>query len=76
MDTKDTRLTSNLHGHAKLCWGTEVISAAGDAKNANEVRTKICPGFLRDGSITAAFERKGKGKVSYSHRPHTRQETK
>ena len=28
------------------------------------------------GSIAAAFERKGKGKVSYSHRQHTRTETR
>ena len=32
---------------------------------------------MRDGSITAAFERKkGDGKVTYSHRPHTRAETR
>jgi hypothetical protein len=28
------------------------------------------------GSITAAFKRKGKGKVTYSHRQHTKMETK
>ena len=28
------------------------------------------------GSITAAFERKGKGKVTYSHRQHMKTETK
>ena len=30
---------------------------------------------LRDGSITAVFERTGKGKVTYSHRPQTENET-
>lgn len=75
MDTKDAGSTGNLRRHAKLCWGSEVVSAADDARNADEVRTKMCPG-LKDGSITAAFERKGKGKVTYSHHPHTRQETK
>ena len=30
---------------------------------------------LRDGSITAVFERTGNGKVTYSHRPHTENET-
>ena len=30
----------------------------------------------RTGSITAAFERKGKGKITYSHRQHTKMETK
>jgi hypothetical protein len=52
------------------------MSAADDAKDANEVRTKIVAGILRDGSITTPFERKGKGKVMYSHRQHTRAETK
>ena len=28
------------------------------------------------GLITAAFERKGKGKATYSHRQHTKTETK
>ena len=30
---------------------------------------------LCDGSITAAFERVGKDKVTYSHRQHTRKES-
>ncbi|KIM56128.1 hypothetical protein SCLCIDRAFT_133240, partial [Scleroderma citrinum Foug A] len=76
MDTKDAGSTGNLCRHVKSCWGSEVVSAADDARNADEVRTKMCPGFLKDGSITAAFEQKGKGKVTYSHRPHTCQETK
>ena len=76
LDTKDAGSTGNLRRHAKLCWGIDVVSAADDAKNADEVRMSICPGLLRDGSITTAFKRKGKGKVTYSHRQHTRQETK
>jgi hypothetical protein len=28
------------------------------------------------GSITAAFERRGKGKITYSHRQHSKMETK
>ena len=46
LDTKDSRSTSNLHKHAKSCWGNEVVSAADDAKNAEEVRTKIVPNYL------------------------------
>ena len=76
LDTKDSRSTSNLHKHAKSCWGNEVVSAADDAKNAEEVRTKIVPNYLQDGSITAAFEKKGKGNITYSHHQHTRQEMK
>ena len=76
LDTKDSCLTSNLHKHAKLCWGNEVVSAADDAKNAEEVCTKIVSNHLQDGSITAAFEKKGKGNITYSHCQHTHQETK
>ncbi|KAG1878536.1 hypothetical protein C8R48DRAFT_745210 [Suillus tomentosus] len=45
------------------------------AKDANEVHTKFVGSFLCNGSITALFECKGKGKVIYSHRQHTRAET-
>jgi hypothetical protein len=76
LDKKDARSTGNMRKHVKSCWGPEVLTAADDAKDANEVRLKIVPSILRDGSITAAFERKGKGKVTYSHRQHTRHETK
>ena len=76
LDTKDAGSTGNLHRHTRSCWGADVVTAADDARNADEVCTEMRPGLLRDGSITAAFERKGKGKVTYSHRQHTRQETK
>jgi hypothetical protein len=62
--------------HVRSCWGNEVLKAAGQAKNANEAREKIVGSFLRNGSITTSFERNGKGKVTYSHRQHTRAETR
>jgi hypothetical protein len=65
-----------MRKHVRSCWGADVLQAAGEAKNANEVRSKIVGSILRDGSITAAFERKGKGKVTYSHCQHTRAETR
>ncbi|KIK72754.1 hypothetical protein PAXRUDRAFT_179977, partial [Paxillus rubicundulus Ve08.2h10] len=76
LDKKDARSTSNMRKHVKSCWGPEVLMATDDAKDANKVRLKIVPSILRDGSITVAFERKGKGKVTYPHRQHTRLETK
>jgi hypothetical protein len=76
LDKKDARSTGNMRKHVKSCWGESMMSAADDAKDAGEVRTKIVAGILRDGSITTSFERKGKGKVTYSHRQHTRAETK
>jgi hypothetical protein len=76
LNKKDTRSTGNMQKHVGTCWGDEVLQTAYEAKNAEEVRTKIVPSILRNGSITASFERKGKGKVTYSHRQHTRTETK
>ncbi|KAI6039429.1 hypothetical protein EDC04DRAFT_2867974 [Pisolithus marmoratus] len=66
LDTQDTQSTSNMCKHVKSCrgWGPTVLSAADDAKDANEVHTKIIKIF-----------RKGKGKVIYSNQQHTKQET-
>ncbi|KAG0692591.1 hypothetical protein DFH29DRAFT_817383 [Suillus ampliporus] len=75
LDKKDARSTGNMRKHVKSCWGNVVLQAADDAKDASEVRTKIVLGILRNGSITASFERKGKGKVTYSNRQHTCAET-
>ena len=76
LDTKDAGSTGNLRRHAKLCWGTDVVKAADKARNVDNVRTKIRPGLLKDGSITTAFKRKGNGQVTYSHCQHTCQEIK
>ncbi|KAJ8582619.1 hypothetical protein M405DRAFT_846327 [Rhizopogon salebrosus TDB-379] len=47
-----------------VCWGDsdEVLKAADDVKNAKEVRMKIVTSVLCNGSITASFEHKGKGR--------------
>ena len=78
LDTRDAWSTSNLRKHVKSCqcWESEVLSAADRAKDANEVCTKIVKKFMQEGTITSAFERKGKGKVTYSNRQHTRHETR
>jgi hypothetical protein len=76
LDKKDVRSTGNMRKHIKSCWGEEILNAADEAKDANEVRTRIVGSFLKNGTITASFEQKGKGKVTYSHRQHTRAETK
>ncbi|KAF9218356.1 hypothetical protein BS17DRAFT_792926 [Gyrodon lividus] len=75
-DTKDARLTSNLRKHVKVCkgWGKEILEMANQAKNADEAKTKIIGRFLHNGTITAMFERRGKGQVTYSHRQHTHEE--
>ncbi|KAG0703364.1 hypothetical protein DFH29DRAFT_981939 [Suillus ampliporus] len=62
--------------HVRSCWGDDVLQACDEAKNAEEVRTKIITSVLHNGSIMASFEHKGKGKVAYLHRQHTHTETK
>jgi hypothetical protein len=76
LDKKDARSTSNMRKHAKNCWGADVVAAADKALNATEVRNTTVKGALQPGLITAAFERNGRGKVTYSHRQHTRAETR
>jgi hypothetical protein len=74
LDKKDARSTGNMWKHVRACWGKDALVAADNAKDATEARTKIVRGFLRNGSITASFEWKGKGQVTYSHCQHTRAE--
>ncbi|KIK76816.1 hypothetical protein PAXRUDRAFT_168183, partial [Paxillus rubicundulus Ve08.2h10] len=76
LDKKDACSAGNMRKHVKSCWGDEMLEATDTAKDVNEVRVKIVGGVLRNGTMMAAFERKGKGKVVYSHRPHTRAEVK
>jgi hypothetical protein len=76
LDKSDARSTGNLRKHAKSCWGEEAVEAAGTVKNATEARESIVKTLRANGSITTAFEVAGKGRVTYSHRPHTKTETK
>ena len=46
------------------------------ASKSTAAREALKGAELRDGSITAVFEQTGKGKISYSHRTHTEQETR
>lgn len=74
LDKKDMGSTSNLHKHAKICWGEDTVKAATAVKTAEDAREVLAAS--RDGSIAAAFAIKGKGKVTYSHRQHTKAETR
>jgi hypothetical protein len=75
LDTTDRKSTSNLKRHATVCWGAETVDGALEAKvDISSARTTL--DNLKDSSITAAFKRTGKGKVSYSHRQHTKAETR
>ena len=76
LDKRDANSTSNMRKHAKKCWGEDVVAAADNAKTADEVRDITVSGALNVQSITTAFARKGKGKVTYSHRQHTKAESR
>lgn len=77
LDTGDAKSTGNLRRHAKACWGDDAVSAADNTNNLDAARTILAKsGLKRDGSITSAFERIGKEKVSYSHRQYTYTETR
>jgi hypothetical protein len=76
LDTRDSGSTSNMRKHVKSCWGEDALKGADGVKDAKEARELVTKPFLRNGSITAAFERQGKGSVSYSHQQHTKTETR
>jgi hypothetical protein len=69
LDTSDAKSTGNLRKHARICWGAETVAAADETRNVDAAREALKR--VKDGSITEAFERIGKKKVTYSHRQHT-----
>jgi hypothetical protein len=76
LDTGDAKSTGNFRKHVKKCWGNEVVASADKAKTAKEVRATTGKGSLDPQSITAVFERTGKGKVTYSNQQYTKTESK
>jgi len=77
LDTTDRNSTGNLRKHARQCWGEEILQGADSCGDIDSTREGLVKAKkLRDGSITAAFERKGKGKVTFSHRQHDKTETR
>ncbi len=75
IDTGDISSTSNLRRHAIRCWGDEAVAAADKTSNDKLAREALS-NKEPNGSITAAFERVGKGKVTYAHRQHTKTEAR
>lgn len=76
-DIKDAHLIRNLQKHATACkgWSDEILQATDQAANAKEVEVKLIGRYLHDDTITMVFKRKEKGKITYSHCPHTHEET-
>lgn len=75
-DKGDANSTSNLRKHAKKCWTEDVIATADRAKTADDIRGTALGGNLSAQTITAVFERQGKGKITYSHKQHTKTEAR
>jgi hypothetical protein len=75
LDTGNANLTSNMRGHVKKCWGDEALKAATAVESISKARDEVVKALNETGTISAAFEWKGKGKVTYSNRQHTRAET-
>jgi hypothetical protein len=75
LDKGDLNSTGNLRRHATKCWGEEALRIAEEAIDIDEAR-KAMKLLKETGNISIAFERKGKGKITYSTRQHTRTETR
>jgi len=65
-----------MRKHAKVCWGDETVAAADATRDLDGARKVLVESKLKDGSITAEFERIGWDKVTYSHRQHTKMESR
>lgn len=74
LTTADATSTSNLRRHAKICWGVETVTAACNCTSVHTARTVLAKLGPKDRSITAAFERVAKEKITFSNRQHTRAE--
>ncbi|KAI6024542.1 hypothetical protein EDC04DRAFT_2573899 [Pisolithus marmoratus] len=73
LDTGDRALTSNMWKHVKSCWGGDVLKAVNKAAGL-DIAQDVIKNYTVNGSITMAFEQKGKGKLTYLHQQHTKAE--
>ena len=76
LDTTDAVSTSNMHKHAKKCWGLEVVEQVDAMASIEDVRQAFVRKTLSNGDIKVLLE-KGKSKiVSYSNRNFTEDQTR
>ena len=66
LDKKDAGSMSNMRKHAKKCWRADVVMVADKVKTADDVWEVTVEGVLNAQSITTAFGRTGKGKITYT----------
>lgn len=75
LDKSDAKSMSNPRKHAKVCWGEEAVAAADGTKDVRAAHEALTNVKEKDRSITAVFERIGKGRLTYSHCQHTKTES-
>ncbi|KAF5356700.1 hypothetical protein D9758_013728 [Tetrapyrgos nigripes] len=77
-DTGDAKAMKTLQNHVNTCkaWGPDAIATVKELTVPDA--HKSLSRYLRDGTITMAFQRgrKGRGTVTYSPKQHTRAETR
>lgn len=71
-DTKDKNSTGNMKRHAANCWGEDLVN---DSLNSDIESVRKALSKRKDGSITAMFEARGKGVITYSNTPMTKAES-
>ncbi|KAI1782437.1 hypothetical protein LXA43DRAFT_905787 [Ganoderma leucocontextum] len=76
LDTQDSTSTSNMRRHVERCWGSDALKIAQALGNAEDAWDQIFEKVLREVPLTAHFERKKGGHVSYMHRNFTKPETR
>jgi len=72
LDTSDSKSTSNMRHHARVCWGDEAVDAADGTKNKHIAEAALKSLKTKNGSITEAFQQVAKGTATYSTRQHTK----
>jgi hypothetical protein len=75
LDKKDSGSTSNLRKHTESCWGATSVKAVTDIGNIDDARSSV-QSLKETGTLEAAFEKKGGGKIKYHHTQHSKTETK
>ena len=56
LNTGDAKSTGNLHKHAKICWGEEVVAAAVETCDVQSAHEALGKSKSVDSSITAVFQ--------------------
>ncbi len=75
LDTGDKASTSGLRNHAEKCWGADTVKEAAKAADVNAARKALAGAEMRNRSITLEFKRTRKGKLTFSHKQHTKKQT-